>query len=80
MNEKARVSHPTYGLLPTDVDGVDALAELALGRLRLLHGSGCGPPVIRLYDAGDSALRRRCDFLGKRTNPVATMISPQATI
>lgn len=33
MNEKARVSHPTYGLLPTDVDGVDALAELALDML-----------------------------------------------
>ncbi len=30
MSEKARASHPLYGLLPTDVDGFDSLAELAL--------------------------------------------------
>ena len=30
MSEQARASHPLYGLLPTDVDGFDSLAELAL--------------------------------------------------
>ena len=30
MSKQARVSHPIYGLLPTDVEGFDSLAELAL--------------------------------------------------
>ena len=30
MSEQTRASHPLYGLLPTDVDGFDSLAELAL--------------------------------------------------
>ena len=30
MSNKMRVSHPMYGLLPTDIDGFDSLAELAL--------------------------------------------------
>jgi starch phosphorylase len=30
MSEQNRVSHPTYHLLPTEIDGVDSLAELAL--------------------------------------------------
>jgi starch phosphorylase len=30
MSKQARVSHPIYGLLPTEVDGFDSLAELAL--------------------------------------------------
>jgi starch phosphorylase len=30
MNEKTRVTHPAYGLLPTEIDGFDSLAELAL--------------------------------------------------
>jgi glycogen phosphorylase len=30
MNSETDVSHPLYGLLHTDVEGFDALAELAL--------------------------------------------------
>ncbi len=30
MNQQSRVTHPTYGLLPTDVEGFESLAELAL--------------------------------------------------
>ncbi len=30
MSEKNRVDHPIYSLLPTDIDGFDSLAELAL--------------------------------------------------
>jgi len=30
MSEQTRTSHPVYRLLPTDVDGFDSLAELAL--------------------------------------------------
>jgi starch phosphorylase len=30
MSKPTRVSHPMYGLLPTEVAGFDALAELAL--------------------------------------------------
>ena len=30
MSTQARASHPMYGLLPTDVEGFDSLAELAL--------------------------------------------------
>jgi starch phosphorylase len=30
MSEQTRVSHPTYHLLPTETEGVDSLAELAL--------------------------------------------------
>ena len=30
MSEQPRISHPLYGILPTDLDGFDALAELAL--------------------------------------------------
>jgi glycogen phosphorylase len=30
MNKQTRVSHPIYGLLPTEINGFDSLAELAL--------------------------------------------------
>ena len=30
MSSQTRVSHPLYSLLPTDVEGFDSLAELAL--------------------------------------------------
>ena len=30
MTEKTRVSHPIYNLLPTEIEGFDSLAELAL--------------------------------------------------
>ena len=30
MSDEARVSHPIYNLLPTEIDGFDSLAELAL--------------------------------------------------
>ncbi|PPK72955.1 uncharacterized protein DUF3417 [Methylobacter tundripaludum] len=30
MSKQTRVSHPIYSLLPTEVEGFDALAELAL--------------------------------------------------
>ncbi|MGD8589924.1 MAG: alpha-glucan family phosphorylase [Chromatiales bacterium] len=30
MSEQPRISHPLYGILPTDLEGFDALAELAL--------------------------------------------------
>ena len=30
MSEQTRVSHPIYGLLPTEVEGFGPLAELAL--------------------------------------------------
>ena len=30
MSKQTRVSHPIYNLLPTDVEGFDSLAELAL--------------------------------------------------
>ena len=30
MSEETRASHPTYSLLPTEIDGFDSLAELAL--------------------------------------------------
>ena len=30
MSDRARVSHPIYNLLPTEIDGFDSLAELAL--------------------------------------------------
>src|ERR1700724_2357726 len=30
MSRQTRVSHPIYNLLPTDIEGVDSLAELAL--------------------------------------------------
>ena len=31
MSEQTRLSHPLYGLLPTEIEGFDSLAELALG-------------------------------------------------
>ena len=30
MSEQSRVSHPIYNLLPTEIEGFDSLAELAL--------------------------------------------------
>ena len=30
MSEQTRVSHPMYNLLPTEIEGFDSLAELAL--------------------------------------------------
>jgi glycogen phosphorylase len=30
MNKQSRVSHPTYSLLPTEIEGFDSLADLAL--------------------------------------------------
>ncbi len=30
MSDQARVSHPIYNLLPTEIEGFDSLAELAL--------------------------------------------------
>ena len=30
MSEQTRVSHPIYNLLPTEIEGFDSLAELAL--------------------------------------------------
>lgn len=40
MSSQTRVRHALYGLLPTDVDGIDALAELALDlRWSLNHGA-----------------------------------------
>ena len=30
MSKQTRVSHPIYSLLPTEVEGFDSLAELAL--------------------------------------------------
>jgi starch phosphorylase len=30
MGKQSRVSHPIYNLLPTEIDGFDSLAELAL--------------------------------------------------
>ena len=30
MSEQPRVSHPMYNLLPTEIEGFDSLAELAL--------------------------------------------------
>ena len=30
MSNQTRVSHPTYNLLPTEIEGFDSLAELAL--------------------------------------------------
>ena len=30
MSEQTRVSHPMYSLLPTEIEGFDSLAELAL--------------------------------------------------
>jgi starch phosphorylase len=30
MNKQSRVSHPLYSLLPTEIEGFDSLAELAL--------------------------------------------------
>jgi glycogen phosphorylase len=30
MSQRARVSHPIYNLLPTEIEGFDSLAELAL--------------------------------------------------
>ena len=30
MNKQTRVSHPIYNLLPTEIEGFDSLAELAL--------------------------------------------------
>ena len=44
MSKQARVSHPIYSLLPTEVEGFDALAELALD----MHSSWnhyCRQPV-----------------------------------
>jgi hypothetical protein len=49
-----------------------------VGRLRLQRGCVCGPPASGLYGASDTALRRRCDPTGRRTNPMATMMkTPQ---
>ena len=30
MSKQARASHPIYSLLPTEIEGFDSLAELAL--------------------------------------------------
>ena len=30
MSKQTRVSHPIYNLLPTEIEGFDSLAELAL--------------------------------------------------
>ncbi|MHB1259740.1 alpha-glucan family phosphorylase, partial [Thiobacillus sp.] len=40
MSSQTRVSHPLYGMLPTDVEGFDSLAELALDmRSSWSHGA-----------------------------------------
>jgi len=40
MSSQTRVSHPLYGILPTDVEGFDSLAELALDmRSSWSHGA-----------------------------------------
>src|ERR1700728_2352669 len=40
MNKPASISHSAYGLLPTDLDGFDSLAELALDlRFSWNHGA-----------------------------------------
>ncbi|MEP6918394.1 MAG: DUF3417 domain-containing protein, partial [Acidobacteriota bacterium] len=42
MSKDTRVSHPLYGLLPTDVEGFDSLAELALDmRWSWNHAADC---------------------------------------
>ena len=84
MSAQTRVSHPIYNLLPTEIDGFDSLAEPALdmrpttggrvGQLRTQCGCVHGPPASGLYGASDTALRRRFDPTGGRTNPVAAMI------
>ncbi len=48
MKRQTRVSHPTYSLLPTEVEGFDSLAELALDmRWSWNH---CADKVWRLLD------------------------------
>jgi len=41
MSDQTRVSHPIYNLLPTEIERVDSLAELALD----MHGRGITPPT-----------------------------------
>jgi len=48
MSEQTQVSHPIYNMLPTEVEGFDSLAELALDmRWSWNH---CGDEVWRLLD------------------------------
>jgi starch phosphorylase len=49
MSEQTRVSHPIYNLLPTDIEGFDSLAELALDMRWSWHASTDG--VWRTLDA-----------------------------
>ena len=44
MSRPTRVSHPLYNLLPTEIEGFDSLAELALG-YALVVGS-CHRPTV----------------------------------
>ena len=38
------------------------------------RGCACGPPTKGLYGSSNTALRRRCDPTGRRTNPMAAVI------
>lgn len=43
MNKQTRASHPLYNLLPTEIEGFDSLAELALDmRWSWKHVKSCG--------------------------------------
>ena len=57
MSKQARASHPIYGLLPTEIEGFDSLAELALDmRWSWNH-------------ATDGVWRARSRALGAHANP-----------
>jgi 23S rRNA (uridine2552-2'-O)-methyltransferase len=58
MSKQTRVSHPIYSLLPTEVEGFDSLAELALDfTCRVLRPGG--DFLVKLFQgAGTDDYRR----------------------
>jgi len=51
MSKQTRARHPIYNLPPTEIEGFDSLAELALdcaGRGRPIRRTGLGP--IEYYE------------------------------
>jgi hypothetical protein len=65
MSRTPRVSHPIYNLLPTEIEGFDSLAELALDMQALYPYNDPGQlPITPLRQPNGEWLRLEIAYLG----------------
>ena len=67
MSEQTRVSHPMYNLLPTEIEGFDSMAELALNLRWSWNHAPCNSsaPARRILpdQAGQATIREWMHFI-----------------